>query len=377
MRILTRYLSRELLVAVVFVLFALVALFAFFDLLGQLDEVGSRLKLSQAFLVTALSLPSRVYEIMPIATLVGGVYVLSRLAANSEFTIMRVSGMSAWRLARTLAGVGVLLVVATYLFGELVAPPADRLAKRVKLVATKSDFVVKGFFSGVWVRDVVRDAQGQVSALRFINVARVRAGVEAEGWRVFDFDRDYRLRSILQAARGVYEPGQGWRLYDVVQTRLPAIEDPDAKQTAERTQVVREPELLWGSGLSPDIFGVLMVEPQNMALTDLHQYIRHLEDNRQQTDRYQIAYWGKVFYPLAILVMLALALPFAYMNVRSGGISLKIFAGVMIGISFYGLNKLFAHLGLLNTWPAITVAVLPSLVMLAVAAGLLWWVERR
>ncbi|HOX89868.1 MAG TPA: LPS export ABC transporter permease LptG [Burkholderiaceae bacterium] len=377
MRIVTRYLSRELLVAVVFVLFALVALFAFFDLLGQLDEVGTRMRLSQAFLVTLLSLPSRIYEIMPIATLVGGVYVLSRMAASSEFTILRVSGMSAWRLARTLAGVGALLVVATYLFGELVAPPADRLAKRVKLVATKSDFVVKGFFSGVWVRDVVRSPEGGVSALRFINVTRVKPGTEAEGWRVFEFDGDYRLRTILQAARGEYVADQGWRLFDVVQTRIPPTADPDGKQTSERTQVVRDPELMWGSGLSPDIFGVLMVEPQNMALVDLHQYLRHLEDNRQQTDRYQIAYWGKVFYPLAILVMLALALPFAYMNVRSGGISLRIFAGVMIGIGFYGLNKLFAHLGLLNTWPPITVAVLPSLVMLGVAAGLLWWVERR
>jgi lipopolysaccharide export system permease protein len=63
--------------------------------------------------------------------------------------------------------------------------------------------------------------------------------------------------------------------------------------------------------------------------------------------------------------------------VREGGVSLKIFTGVMIGVVFYMLNKLFGHLGLLNTWPPVVVAALPSLVVLAVALGTLYWVERR
>lgn len=377
MKILARYLSREILVATGFVLFSLVALFAFFDLIGQMGEVGNRYKLSHAFMLTALTLPVRVYEVMPIAALIGAVYALSRLAASSEFTIMRVSGMSALLLARSLAVAGLTLVVATYLFGEFVAPPADRYAQKLKLLATQTEFTGGGFRTGVWVRDVVRKPDGEVESLRFINVRRVAPNREATDWRVFDFDGEFRLRSLLTAARGEYLPGEGWQLADVVETTIPAV-DPAATGTlAERTVVRHEPELLWGSGVSPEIFGVLMVKPENMAIHDLDRYIRHLSDNRQQTDRYEIAFWGKVFYPLAILVMLALAMPFAYLNVRGGGVSLRIFAGVMLGIGFYGLNNLFSYLGLLNTWPPIAVAVLPSGVMLLLAAAALWWVERR
>lgn len=377
MRLLTRYLTREILVATGFVLFALVGLFAFFDLIGQLGEVGSRYKLSQAFLLTVLTLPIRIYEVMPIAALIGAVYTLSRLASNSEFTIMRVSGMSATMLAQSLAVAGLVLVVATYLFGEYVSPPADRLAQQVKMVATKSDFTAGGFISGVWVRDVVRNPAGEVSSLRFINVGRVKPGVEASNWRVFDFDRDYRLRSLLTAGHGVYVPGEGWKLFDVVETSIPVVDPGSTATSNDRTVVSHAGELMWGSGLSPEIFGVLMVKPENMAIGDLNRYVHHLEENRQQTDRYEIAFWGKIFYPLAILVMLALAMPFAYLNVRSGGVSIRIFAGVMIGIGFYALNNLFSYLGLLNTWPPIMVAVLPSAVMLAIAATAMWWVERR
>ena len=80
---------------------------------------------------------------------------------------------------------------------------------------------------------------------------------------------------------------------------------------------------------------------------------------------------------MAVVVMMILALPFAYLHVRSGSVSLKIFTGVMIGILFYMLNKLFSNLGLLNTWPPAAVAAVPSLVMLAIAVGTLYWIERR
>jgi lipopolysaccharide export system permease protein len=76
-------------------------------------------------------------------------------------------------------------------------------------------------------------------------------------------------------------------------------------------------------------------------------------------------------------VMMALALPFAYLHARSGGVSLKIFVGIMIGVSFKLINSLFSHIGLLNTWPPLATAIAPSLLFLAGAIGALWWVERH
>jgi lipopolysaccharide export system permease protein len=114
-----------------------------------------------------------------------------------------------------------------------------------------------------------------------------------------------------------------------------------------------------------------------MSAADLQAYTRHLQENRQRTERYEIAFWKKLTYPFAVFVMMALALPFAYMQVRSGGVSLKIFTGIMLGVSFQLINSLFAHLGLLNTWPPIATAVVPSLLFFMLAVGSLIWVERR
>jgi lipopolysaccharide export system permease protein len=273
--------------------------------------------------------------------------------------------------------VGVVFVALTYLLGEFVSPPAEQLAQKVRLQATGSQVSVRDFRSGVWVRDVLKDAGGGVQAFRFINVQQVSPDAGTKGWRIFEFDQDYRLRSITTAESASYAPGAGWTLANVVETRLPQPTTGAAAQKPGETQVVREEARRWRSDLRPDIFGVLMVQPERMAGWDLAQYIQHLSENRQQTERYEIAFWSKLLYPWAVLVMMALALPFAFLHVRAGGVSLKIFTGVMIGVAFYGLNKLFAHLGLLNTWPPIIVAALPSLVVLALAMSALYWIERR
>jgi lipopolysaccharide export system permease protein len=381
MKTLRGYLTRELVRSTALMLFALLALFAFFDLLGQIDDLRPGVyTLPQALTYVALSLPWRTYELMPIAALIGAIFALSQLAANSEFTIMRVSGMSTRRLALTVVQVGLIFVVLTYAFGELVAPVAERKAQEVRVETRGEGVISSKLRSGVWVRDVVRDDAGEVQRWRFVNVGVVRPDGTSSGWRIFEFDPQFRLLSIGIAASGRFAPVDGqrsWLLKEVVETRLPAA-PPDRTTPGElRTEIVHSPQQRWESALTPDILGVMLVQPERMAAIELVRYISHLESNRQQTEQYAIALWNRVFYPLAIVVMMMLALPFAYLHVRQGSVSLKIFAGVMIGVLFYMLNKLFSHLGLLHTWPPLAVAVLPSLVVLAVALGALYWIERR
>jgi hypothetical protein len=105
---------------------------------------------------------------------------------------------------------------------------------------------------------------------------------------------------------------------------------------------------------------VLLVMPERMSVASLYRYIRHLKDNQVKTQRYEIAMWKKLVYPLAALVMMALALPFAYLQDRMGAVSVKVFAGIMLGITFHMLNGLFSNLGAINSWPPFFSAMTPS-----------------
>jgi len=356
MKTLTRYLGREVFAAIMLVFGGLVMLFAFFDLIHELGDIGKgTYQLHHAALFVLLTVPGHVYELMPIAALIGTVYALAQLAAHSEITVMRVSGLSTPLALATIARIGLLFVAITFIFGEFIAPPGERAAQALRLRATSSA-IAQEFRSGLWVRD-----EG-----RFVNVREVRPDTSLVGIKIYDFDADYKLRSVSYAEKGEYLPPSRWRLTDVTRTVF----------TAVGTRIEKAPDLEWSSDLNPDILGVLLVQPDKMSIVNLYLYIRHLSENHQKVERYEIALWKKIIYPLAVLVMMVLALPFAYMQVRAGGVSLKIFAGIMLGLFFHLLNSLFAHLGAINTWPTLLSAITPSILFLMLAGGMLWRAER-
>jgi len=351
------YLAREIYGATLFMLAAFLSLFAFFDLIGELGDIGrGGYRLQHALAFVALTVPSRAYETFPLAVLIGTLYALSHLAANSEYTVMRSSGLAPWRAMSTLFRIGIVFAVATFVFGELIAPVSERAAKQLKLSAT-STIVASEFHTGLWVKD----------DRRFVNVREVLPDTSLSDVRVFEFDDQYRLKSISFAKRGEYLGKNMWRLRDIVNTVF----------TSDGSSVQHVAEMDWSSVLTPDILAVLFIVPDRMSAWNLYQYSRHLTENRQRAERYEIAMWKKLLDPFVSLVMMALALPFAYVHVRAGGVGVKVFSGIMLGVFFYFLNSLFSHLGLLQNWQPLLTAVLPSMFFLGAATLMMWWVERR
>ncbi len=371
--IVQRYLAREILLAVALVLVALLVLYTSFDFINEVNDVGKNgYRIEQAALFVLLQVPARAYELLPIAALIGTIYALAQLASHSEFTILRVAGLSTAGAVRLVMVPGLMLVAFTLLLGEVVTPRVETLTQKLALKAGSGP-VARGFRSGLWVKDNATTPDGKV-LVRFVNIGTVGADNSLNNIKVYEFDTALRLQNIAFAERGKFVPPRSWRLTNVTDTRFVNLGGTDAP---DKVEVTREAERLWQSDLNPQLLAVLMVTPERMAARNLETYIKHLEENKQTAERYQIAFWKKIFYPFAVLVMMALALPFAYLHFRSGGISFKIFTGIMLGIGFYLLNNLFSHLGLLNTWPPIVSAAAPSLVVLAAALAALRWVERR
>ncbi|MGE5104029.1 MAG: LptF/LptG family permease, partial [Betaproteobacteria bacterium] len=95
MKTLQRYVGRDVLLATLLIFGALLALFAFFDLIHELGDVGrGDYTISRALLYVTLQLPSRLYELFPVAALIGTLFAIAQLVGNSEYTVMRASGMS-------------------------------------------------------------------------------------------------------------------------------------------------------------------------------------------------------------------------------------------------------------------------------------------
>ena len=357
MTLLARYLASQVLAASGFVLLALLLLFAFFDVIEELGSLGrNSYGLAQAAVVVLLSVPGHLYEILPVAALIGTLFALSRLVGNSEYAVMRVSGLSNWRVAGYFSVIGVLLSLLVLVLGEYVAPWSEQAAQRYKLLATHS-VVAQQFRSGLWVKD----------GNRFINVREVMPDNTLRGVEIYGFEADGRLGWIRAAEQARWRSNQIWDLQQVVETRF----------SADGVRASRSVRQDWQSVLTPDILSVLLIAPEKMSARTLWRYVEHLKNNGQKATRYELALWSKFISPFVIPIMMLIVMPFAIQGPRAAGASSKIFLGILAGLGFHLLSRLFGHLGLLNDWPPVVVAILPLLIFLAIALAGIRWVDRR
>ncbi|MCR5867516.1 LPS export ABC transporter permease LptG [Aquincola sp. J276] len=366
MKTVRRLLYRDISSAVVFVALAFLSLFFFIDFVDALDKVGRPgFTIGSALLSGLLDMPGHFYELFPIAVLIGAIYAMSRLAQSSEFTILRTGGLGPGRALALLAGLGAAFAIVTFVIGDYVAPASERQAVAVQSRTQGGRELGR---AGAWLKDRRSTPEGERNIS--VNVQRTTADGRLQGIRIFEFDRDGRLLTRVGAESGRVTDGGHWQLAQATVTHWPT------DVAGARLVDEKHAQLEWPTSLTGDVVAAAVLPVSTMSTIELWRYSMHLTDQEQAAQRHAILFWKKALYPFACLVMMGLALPFAYLHARSGGVSLKVFGGILLGISFVLLNNVASHLGLLRNWTPWVVAATPSLLYLLMSLAAFTWLVR-
>lgn len=277
MRTVRRLLYRDIASSVFFVAIAFLSLFFFIDFVDELADVGKGYTAFHAALHSVLELPGHLYELVPIAVLIGTIYALSRMAQSSEFTILRTGGLAPGRALSLLAGLGAAFAVLTFVVGDYLAPLSERAATMVQTRA-KGGFSVGG--SGAWLKDKSMTPQGERSYS--INVGLANSGGELANIRIFEFDAGGRLLRRIAAGTGNVSKDGVWSLADVTITDWSAVGSPgfDLKVNEEK-----RPAYEWASTLPASVVAAAVLPEKSMSTLELFRYISHLADNEQAAQR--------------------------------------------------------------------------------------------
>ncbi len=374
MRTARRYIAREIYRSTAVVLVALVGLFMFFALIEGLDKVGQRLTLLNLFYLQALDVPNHLYELLPIGLLIGAVLALAGLAQRNELTILRASGVSGMRLLGALWLITIPLVMGAFILSEFITPAAELRGSESRLALLGRTDGGR-LSSGYWFKEA--DDKG---GTRIINIGQLTGKGRVDDVVLYEFAANNTLRDVVQAANGQFEQGR-LVLRDLTETRIQpqsadALADariPD-KPISERVHL---DERSIPTSLTPERLIARILTPERMAISDLVDYIRYLENNQLQTDRQEVALWRKIAYPFTLLVMVTIAAPIGFMQTRRGGVGIKVFAGIILGVGFFMLNQLALNAGMLGDWPPWATALVPSLAGQALALLALLGMEHR
>ena len=424
-----KWVYAEVILAVSFITLGFLGLFFFFDFVDELQWVrGAQqggYQISHALLYVSLMLPSHLYELLPITVLIGSIYVLSRMAQTSEFTILRTSGLGPVLALKSLIGLGLAFTVITFLVGDYLSPACDRYGQLLKSQFMGQITVGR---TGAWLKE------RQQFTNEAVNVGSYSSEGKMSGVRIFEFDNIGRLISFTRAERAEFEKNEeAWMLTNVQRDEFApqsivesGLKKENAKNVPSSTQTtglahslppapvgdkdvgallnhaeledlnlaasvvliklkqpvlpaqrVRLDRLRWPNSITQEMVSVALLKPDRMGTLDLFRYIQHLNLNSQSSQRYEIEFWKKVSYPISCLVMMVLALPFAYLHFRSGNITSYVFFGVMIGISFFLLNNVFGYIGNIKQWEPWFAAAAPGLLYTLFSLTAFGWLVIR
>jgi len=352
MTILQRYIAQAILTSTGLVLLVLLGLYTFMDFITELEEVGKgEYQLADVLAYLALSMPKRLYELLPIAALLGSVLGLGNLASQSELVVMRAAGISIQGINKAVMIVAVGLMLLALLIGEVIRPPAEQAARELQSMA-QTGTVGSRSDNGFWTRD----------GTHFNHIDRILPDGRFAGVSIYEFDDENRLRVVTQAKEARYDD-TGWTLSDVIQSNLD--KDGVSVKAVEYAQ--------WRSQLNPGMLNVVIVQPEFLPVWSLVEYINYLKTNHQSVGQYQMAFWMKVMMPLSSAVMVFLAVPFVFGPLRSTPIGARILVGTLVGIGFHLFNQSFQHIGLVFGVLPWLAASLPTLVFAGIGY---YWMKR-
>ncbi|MEY6433264.1 LPS export ABC transporter permease LptG [Thioalkalicoccus limnaeus] len=352
MRILDRYIAGAVIGGTFMALAALLPLIGFFILADEIDQIGERdYHFVDALIYVALNMPRYLYQVFPIATLIGALIGLGSLAARSELVAMRAAGLSIGRIVFAAIQGGILLTLVAVAIGEVVAPFTQQQALQMRTQAL-TGHVMQRTPSGVWARD----------GLAFVNIREVVSGGHLRDIHIYELAPDQALTLATHAREARFSGGH-WTLEEIARSHV----SPEGVQV-ERIDLAR-----WDSLLDPRLLEVIVVEPQALPVWDLYRYIRYLDTTEQDARAYQIALWAKIAYPVLILAMILVAIPILVGSARTPGLGPQIVAGIVIGVLFYIFSRTLVYLSLVFHLDPMLAAVLPPLLFLLSA----FWLLRR
>ncbi|MGH8372890.1 MAG: LPS export ABC transporter permease LptG [Gammaproteobacteria bacterium] len=347
MKLLDRYLARQVVANTLLVLLALTAISSLITFVGEFDNIGQgHYTLGAAARYAALYVPAQAYAMFPVAVLLGAMLGLGDLASHNELMVLRTAGVSVLRVGLSAMLGGAVLVVVCVALGEFVAPPAERSAEDQRSLLLYNQANVLGA-GGVWAKD------GNL----FVNVKKIGSSNTVQNIYLFDFDGSHHLLSATRADSALFRDGS-WTLSDLRETRL----------NPQGSVIYKARAAPWKTLLAPSLLNLFVVDTDSLSARGLYHYIDYLKANGIDAGRYIAAFWGKLAQPVSVLLMMLLALPFVFGPLRSSSTGQRLLVGMLIGIGFYVFNSIFTQTGVVFGLNPVFTAWFPT-VLLAIVSG--------
>ena len=296
--------------------------------------------------------PQFIYYVLPISALIGTLVTIGLLTKSSELIVMKACGVSLYRVAVPLLGLGVLWSGVLFGLEETILGQSNRRADQTRHVIRGGSPRTFDVLNRKWL--VSKD--GSIYHYMFYDPYTI----ELSGLSIYDLDDSWLLSRRTYASRATFD-NEGW---EGAQGWVREFRDVSEATRFDRFEAAPIPLE------APDYFVTEHPDAERMTYPQLQRYIIDLEAGGFNVVPYLVALQRKLSFPFVTIVMTLLAVPFA-VTTGSRGTLYGIGVGVVLAIAYWIIISVFGAIGNAGLLPPSLAAWAPNILFAGGAAYLL------
>jgi len=357
MKIMDRYILREVVHSLVYCIMAFIFLYVIADLFTYIDEmIRNRIIIETVLIYYGTFIPTIFVQIAPMAVLLATIYTLSNLKKSNELTAMRVSGVSLWRILRPLFFASALISILVFIVNDRIVPELMPISneireEKIKEIGEKKDTEIKNI--------AIFGEDNRIIYARSFDITNNKLADII----IHQNDKNQNLVMKLSAEKGYWEKGR-WVFENGTTYRLNKVGYIIGSPSTFRKKVMYLKE-------GPKDFIKKGKYPEFMNYKQLKTYIERFSVKTSSTTRKLLVdLYYKTSLPLISLVVIFVAAPFSFMMQR-GGLLIGLGISILIGLVFYGIQAVCLAMGKAGVLPPPLSAWLANILFLTLGLYLM------
>ena len=360
MKLIDKYLLRQLLVPLLYCLLGFVMIFVIHDLFGHLDDfVEASSDPMDIVKYYFMLVPSLLNHIVPTALLLAVLYSLSLLTKNNELTAMRASGVSLYRLLIPFVAVGALFSLGVFYINERIGPDnaywCDQFIRGLKYRESPDVHLVRN-------HPLKNEVGNRIWLLREFN----EVTYEMKNVQIIQEREDGSNDTEYNAESGSWMDDMWW-FENVKIQKYDENSNPMGRQTERRAMEI--PNL---TETPKDFLADIRDEQAFMSAAEISTFINtHPNLSERSSARYLTDFHYRLATPWTCLILTLLGIPMGGKTGRSGAF-MGVFLSLGLFFTYYVLITFFINLGKSGGLAPMAAAWMPNFIFLILGITLVY-----
>jgi lipopolysaccharide export system permease protein len=347
MKIIRRYITKELLIYILAVMFVWLSVYGLFNYLNEASRIGQENYTPIAAMIyVVLDLPSVAYAHSSVIILLGSILAMGNLASSSQLVVMQGSGISIIKIARIVIGAAITFIALIIVMGEMLGPIAVERAElyRAKALGENTySYSQEGF----WLRD----------GNNIINVKKNYDGQVFGEVSLFKLNSSNEMDSAFFSNKAIFD---GNNLNLILATRNQLDENNKITDIEVENYEKYKAEV----NFDRQFIESLKKKPKELSTINLYKQMNFLSRNKLSSGDYEVELYKRLIKPFTMVAMILLSMLFIFGSLRSATLGKKIFLGIMLSLFFELSSRVGGAISLSFEFNHLIFTSLPTIIIL-------------